>query len=58
MTITSFVQAAVDALCPYDVAVQIRTLDWMEKNSLNVFLAVAKGSCEPPVFVRDKVLRN
>jgi len=54
MTPTSFVQAAVDALCACDVAVQTRTLDWMEENSFNAFLAVAKGSCEPPVFLEIK----
>ncbi|XP_055908464.1 cytosol aminopeptidase-like [Eupeodes corollae] len=51
MTPTAFAQAAVDALCPCGVTVEVRTINWIEANHLNSFLMVAKGSCEPPVFL-------
>ncbi|XP_037938250.1 cytosol aminopeptidase-like isoform X2 [Teleopsis dalmanni] len=51
MTPTSFAQAAVDALCPCGVTVEIRSMDWIEHYHLNSFLMVAKGSCEPPVLL-------
>lgn len=51
MTPTAFAQAAVDALCPCGVTVEIRTMDWLEQNHLNSFLIIARGSCEPPVFL-------
>lgn len=41
----------MDALSPCGVTVEIRTINWIEQNNLNTFLAVAKGSCEPPVFL-------
>ncbi|XP_037938257.1 cytosol aminopeptidase-like [Teleopsis dalmanni] len=51
MTPTSFAQAAVDALCPCGVTVEIRTMDWIEQHQINSMLIIAKGSCEPPLFV-------
>lgn len=51
MTPTAFAQAAVDALCPCGVTVEIRTMEWIEQNRLNSFLMIAKGSCEPPVIL-------
>ena len=51
MTPTTFAQATVDALCPCGVSVEIRTMDWIEQQHLNSFLAIAKGSCEPPVLL-------
>lgn len=49
LTPTTFAQAAVDALCPCGVNVEVRNLEWIEANNLCTFLAVAKSSCEPPV---------
>lgn len=51
MTPTLFAQAAVDALCPCGITVEVRTMDWIEANHLNSFLMIAKGSCEPPVLL-------
>ncbi|XP_037932361.1 cytosol aminopeptidase-like [Teleopsis dalmanni] len=51
MTPTALAQAAVDALCPCGVSVEIRTMEWIEQVNLNSFLAIAKGSCEPPVLL-------
>lgn len=51
MTPTCFAQAAVDALCPCGIIVEVRTMDWIEANHLNSFLTIARSSCEPPVFL-------
>ncbi|XP_055597753.1 cytosol aminopeptidase-like [Uranotaenia lowii] len=51
ITPTAFAQAAVDALCPCGVNTEVRNLDWIEAKGLGTFLAVAKSSCEPPVFL-------
>lgn len=51
LTPTSFAQATVDALCSCGVNVEIKNQDWIESQGLNTFLAVAKGTCEPPVYV-------
>ncbi|KAL7737653.1 hypothetical protein ACLKA6_007761 [Drosophila palustris] len=51
MTPSIFAQAAVDALCPCGVAVEVRSMDWIEDMSLNSFLMIAKGSCEPPLLL-------
>ncbi|KAH8308839.1 cytosol aminopeptidase [Drosophila kikkawai] len=51
MTPSIFAQATVDALCPCGVAVEVRTMDWIETQNLNSFLMVAKGSCEPPIIL-------
>ncbi|EDW01089.1 GH21239 [Drosophila grimshawi] len=51
MTPSIFAQAAIDALCPCGVTVEVRTMDWIEEQALNSFLMVAKGSCEPPLIL-------
>ncbi|EDW80059.1 uncharacterized protein Dwil_GK24050 [Drosophila willistoni] len=51
MTPTIFAQAAVDALCPCGITVEVRTMEWIEQQHLNSFLMIAKGSCEPPVLL-------
>lgn len=51
MTPSIFAQAAVDALCPCGVSVEVRSMDWIEDMSLNSFLMIAKGSCEPPLML-------
>ncbi|ALC41679.1 S-Lap8 [Drosophila busckii] len=51
MTPSIFAQATIDALCPCGVSVEVRTMDWIEAQSLNSFLMIAKGSCEPPIVL-------
>ncbi|XP_063706195.1 cytosol aminopeptidase-like [Culicoides brevitarsis] len=51
LTPTAFAQAAVDALCPCGVCVEVRNQEWIEAQKLNTFLTVAKSSCEPPLFL-------
>lgn len=51
MTPSIFAQATVDALCPCGVSVEIRSMDWIEEMRLNSFIAIAKGSCEPPLIL-------
>lgn len=51
MTPTNFAQATVDALCPCGVNVEVRNMDWIETQNMHSFLAVARSSCEPPIFL-------
>lgn len=51
MTPTAFAQAAVDALCPCGVNVEVRSMDWIESQNMASFLSVAYSSCEPAVFI-------
>lgn len=51
MTPSIFAQAAIDALCPCGVSVEVRSMDWIEAMGLNSFLMIAKGSCEPPLLL-------
>lgn len=51
LTPTAFAQAAVDALCPCGVNVEVRAMDWIESQNMEAFLAVARSSCEPAVFL-------
>ncbi|XP_073999859.1 cytosol aminopeptidase-like [Rhodnius prolixus] len=51
MTPTIFAENAVDLLCPCGVSVEVRDKDWIEEKRMNPFLTVAKGSCEPPLFL-------
>ncbi|XP_058124259.1 cytosol aminopeptidase-like [Anopheles ziemanni] len=51
ITPTSFAQAAVDALCPCGVSIEVRNKDWAEAKNMSCFLSVARSSCEPPIFL-------
>lgn len=51
MTPTSFAQNAVEVLCKSGVNVEVKVRGWAETQGMNAFLAVAKGSCEPPIFL-------
>lgn len=51
MTPIQFAQAAVEALCPLGINVEVRNLNWIESNGFNAFLAVARSSCEPPIML-------
>ncbi|GLV46655.1 Sperm-Leucylaminopeptidase 2 [Carabus blaptoides fortunei] len=51
MTPTSFAQNAVEVLCKSGVNVEVKVKGWAETQNMNAFLAVSKGSCEPPIFL-------
>lgn len=51
MTPTMFAQNAVEVLCKSGVNVEVKVRAWAESQKMHAFLAVAKGSCEPPIFL-------
>ncbi|XP_056631500.1 cytosol aminopeptidase [Diorhabda sublineata] len=51
MTPTSFAQNAVEVLCKSGVNVEVKVRGWAETQKMYAFLAVAQGSCEPPIFL-------
>lgn len=51
MTPTSFAQNAVEVLCKSGVNVEVKVKGWAETQQMNAYLAAAKGSCEPPIFL-------
>lgn len=51
MTPIDFADAAVDMLEPCGVTVNVRNMEWLEASLFGAMLAVAKTSCEPPVFL-------
>ncbi|KAK9509566.1 hypothetical protein O3M35_006854 [Rhynocoris fuscipes] len=51
MTPTLLAEFAVDCLCPCGIQVEVRDRDWIESKRMYPFLAIAKGSCEPPLFL-------
>ncbi|CAH1371914.1 hypothetical protein MTP99_013392 [Tenebrio molitor] len=51
MTPTSFAQNAVEVLCKSGVNVEVKVRGWAETQKMFAFLAVAQGSCEPPIFL-------
>lgn len=51
MTPTMFAQSVVEVLCKSGVNVEVKVRNWAESQQMNAFLAVAKGSCEPPIFL-------
>lgn len=51
MTPFAFSQAALEILCPCGVHVDIRDREWLEEKKFLAFLTMAKGSCEPPLFL-------
>lgn len=51
MTPIDFADATVDMLDPCGVTVTVRNMEWMESMQFGAMLAVAKTSCEPPVFL-------
>lgn len=44
-------QAALDVLCPLGVRVEARDREWIEAQHMQALLAVARGSCEEPMFL-------
>lgn len=51
LTPLSFAQMALDVLCPCGIGVEARNIDWIESQKMGTFLAVAKSSCEQPMFL-------
>ncbi|KAK7790295.1 hypothetical protein R5R35_003874 [Gryllus longicercus] len=51
LTPTFFAQRAVDILCNSGINVEIKVQGWAETQKMGAFLSVAKGSCEPPIFL-------
>lgn len=51
MTPTKFAQNVVNVLCDSGVNVEVKVRGWAETQQMSAFLAVAKGSCEPPIFL-------
>lgn len=51
MSPTKFAQKVVDKLCDSGVSVEVRVQQWSELHGLTSYLAVAKGSSEPPIFL-------
>jgi len=51
MTPSIFAMNAIDILCPCGVSVDVRDKEWIEAKKLTAFLNMARGSCEPPLFL-------
>jgi len=51
MTPLHFAQEVVNELCPCGIKVEVHDRDWIEHMKFNAFMAVARGSCEPPVVL-------
>ncbi|KAF6199256.1 hypothetical protein GE061_007281 [Apolygus lucorum] len=51
MTPMAFAQAAIEILCPCGVQVDIRDRDWIMEKGMTAFLAMARSSCDPPLFL-------
>ncbi|KAI5631060.1 cytosol aminopeptidase family, catalytic domain-containing protein [Phthorimaea operculella] len=51
MTPVDLAQHALDVLCPLGVKVEARDADWIRTQDMQAFLAVARGSCEAPMFL-------
>lgn len=51
MTPTIFAQNVETMFSGLEVSIEVHNADWACKHNMNAFLAVAKGSCEPPKFL-------
>ncbi|XP_055586993.1 cytosol aminopeptidase-like [Uranotaenia lowii] len=51
MTPTTFAQNVVQILCNSGVNVEVKVRSWAESMGMSSFLTIAKGSCEPPIFL-------
>ncbi|KAJ8723080.1 hypothetical protein PYW08_002992 [Mythimna loreyi] len=51
MTPVDLAQAALDRLCHLGVHVEAYDREWIEAQRMAAFLAVAKGSCDTPMFL-------
>nr|XP_019550930.2 cytosol aminopeptidase [Aedes albopictus] len=51
MTPTTFAQNVVQILANSGVNVEVKVKSWAEAQGMTSFLAVSKGSCQPPIFL-------
>lgn len=51
MTPVDLAQAALDVLCPLGVTVEAHDREWIQAQRMRAFLAVARGSCDTPMFL-------
>ncbi|XP_055598019.1 cytosol aminopeptidase-like [Uranotaenia lowii] len=51
MTPTTFAQNVVQLLANSGVNVEVKVKSWAKAQGMTSFLTVAKGSCEPPIFM-------
>ncbi|XP_022828289.1 cytosol aminopeptidase-like [Spodoptera litura] len=51
MTPVDLAQAAIDVLCPLGVSVEAHDREWIRAQRMQAFLAVARGSCDTPMFL-------
>lgn len=51
LTPIAFAQAAVEALCKSAISVEVKVKEWARIMKMHAFLAAARGSCEPPIFL-------
>ncbi|CAH1636286.1 unnamed protein product [Spodoptera littoralis] len=51
MTPVDLAQAAIDVLCPLGVSVEAHDREWIKAQRMQAFLAVARGSCDTPMFL-------
>ncbi|CAH2047671.1 unnamed protein product, partial [Iphiclides podalirius] len=51
MTPIDVAEEALRVLCPLGIQVQVREREWAAAQRMEAFLAVARGSCEPPVLL-------
>lgn len=51
MTPVDVAQAAIDKLCPLGVSVEAHDREWVTAQRMQAFLAVARGSCDEPMFL-------
>lgn len=51
LTPISFAQSGVEILCKAGVNVEVKVRNWSKITAMEAFLAAARGSCEPPIFL-------
>jgi len=51
LTPIAFAQCAVEILCKAGVNVEVKVRNWAKIMEMHAFLAAARGSCEPPIFL-------
>lgn len=54
LTPLKLAQEAVDSLCPCGISVEVRTHEWVEAQKMTAFEAIAKSSCQLPLFLEIK----
>ncbi|XP_054282109.1 cytosol aminopeptidase-like [Macrosteles quadrilineatus] len=54
MTPEIFGEHCAEELCPCGVSVEVHDHNWIKSKGMEAFLAIAQGSCTPPVLVEMK----